>query len=127
MIPRTCERCEKYQYDDRQGEMGPPTMLENGEQMKRPEGAKPPCFQCPKVPPSAPERTRQYAIDPTEKSRRAIAHYQQCKALGRFPLDMIVERNAGLIAPIEEAARLAQAKDAAGLIAMLLASGGKRA
>lgn len=45
----------------------------------------------------------------------------------RFPLDVIVERNAGLIAPIEEAARVAQARDAAGVIALLLSSGGKRA
>lgn len=127
MIPRTCARCELFMYDDRPGEMGPPTMLESGKQMPRPVGCPTPCHQCPKVPSGAPERTRKYAIDPTEKSMEAIRHYQQCQAIRRVPLDAIVERNAGLILPIEQEAEVVRTQNAAGLIALLLSSGGKRA
>jgi hypothetical protein len=126
MMVRTCEKCEAFMYDDRAGEMGPPTYLEDGTHMPRPVGCGTPCFQCPKVPKSAPKRDRENAIEPTDKSRAALYHYQECRAVGRFPLDVIVQRNAGLIAPIERQAEFANAKDAAGTIALLLASGGKR-
>lgn len=126
LITRTCTRCALYMYDDTPGEMGPPTMLESGEQMKRPEGCDPPCHQCPKVPADAPARTREHAIDPTDKSYEAVRFYQRCRAINRFPEDEIVERCAGMIEPIERAAEIMKTKDAAGAIALLLASGGRR-
>lgn len=94
-------------------------MLESGEQMRRPEGGKPPCHQCPKTPRDLP-RTRENAIEPTERSWDAIRHFQRCSTTGRFPDDEIVERNAGLIGPIEKDSESAKARDAAGLIALML-------
>lgn len=126
MVTRTCARCVLFMYDDTPGEMGPPTMLESGKQMARPEGCDPPCHQCPKVPYDAPARTREHAIDPPEASYEAVRFYQRCRAVGRFPEDEIVERNAGLIEPIERHAEIVKTKDAAGAIALLLASGGRR-
>lgn len=44
--------------------------------------------------------------DPVELSPRnaqALDHYQRCKAVGRFPHDAIVERNAGIIRCLEDA------------------------
>lgn len=130
MIDRTCQKCQDYWYEDTPGHMGPLLRLDDGSPMRRPtDGGKPggtPCHQCPKVPRDAPERTREHAIEPTEKSMAALRHYERCAAVGRFPDDEIVERNAGLIAPIYRQAEVANARDAAGIIALLIASGGKR-
>lgn len=128
MIDRTCAKCERYWYQDGIGTMGPLMLLDGGDPMPRPKGGGTPCHQCPKVPTDAPARTREHAIEPTEKSLAALRHYERCAAVRRFPEgDEIVDRNAGLIAPIERAAEVAKQRDAASLIALLIASGGKRA
>ena len=119
---RTCDECERFQYDDRIDEMGPLIRLDDGRAMKRTEGIPTPCHQCPKVPTDAPARTREHAVEPTEQSWAAITHYQRCKAVNRFPDDNIVERNAVVIGQAERNADAAQQRDAAGLIAMLFAS-----
>lgn len=36
------------------------------------------------------------------KNRRAYRHYRMCRAVGRFPPDAVVERNAALIRGVEE-------------------------
>lgn len=113
-------------YEDQLNRMGPAVMLDDGRHMPRPEGCPTPCHQCPKVPRSAPERTRAHAIDPTERSLRALEHYERCKAVGRFPLDVIVERNAGLISAIERDCERSESYDAAGNLALLLIAAGKR-
>lgn len=41
-------------------------------------------------------------------NQQAYQHYLQCKAVGRFPEDAIVERNAGLIRQAEEIAERAR-------------------
>lgn len=130
MIERTCARCEAYFYEDGLNKMGPLMLLDDGSPMPRPrDGDRPgetPCHQCPKVPRDAPSRTREFAVDPSEKSLAALRHYQRCKTTGVWPADEIVFRNAELIGPVEKVGDIASAGDAAGVIALLLASGGKR-
>lgn len=122
MCDRSCANCERWQYADTPGEMGPLIRLDDGRPMPRPEGIPTPCHQCPKVPDSAPAKTREHAIEPTERSWTALAHYRRCKVVGRFPEDEIVERNAALLAQVERDADFARQRDAAGLIAVLFAS-----
>lgn len=130
MIDRTCAKCQAYFYEDTAGVMGPLLRLDDGRPMPRPtDDGKPgdtPCYQCPKVPKDAPARTREHAIEPTERSLDALRHYERCIAIGNFPDDEIVQRNAELIGPIYRTAEIASARDAAGVIALLIASGGKR-
>ena len=62
--------------------------------MKRPKGTFPPCGYGPeKCPKGSPTAGREL----TEKNWQAWTHYQQCAAVGRFPDDEIVSRNAGVI------------------------------
>lgn len=59
----------------------------------------PPCrvkeIGCPK---GTPEKNRELS----PKNRQAYEHYLQCKAVGKFPEDAIVYRNAGIIRRIED-------------------------
>lgn len=70
-----------------------------GKPMPRPRGTLAPCRQrangCPK---GTPEASR--ALD--ERNLRAWTHYQQCRAVGQFPEDGIVARNAAIIRRAEE-------------------------
>jgi hypothetical protein len=126
IIDRTCEKCEKYQYHDTIEKMGELIVLESGEPMKRPVGCQAPCYMCPKIPKSVKEKTRASAIEPTERSLTAIEHYQQCEAVRRFPEDEIVERNAGIISDAVKRADVANSREDATMLALMLLSGAKR-
>ena len=105
--------------------------LFDGTKMKRPKGRPgqtiTPCHQCPKIPDDVmgDNRTRKEAIEPTERSRRAIWHYRRCKAVNRFPFDPIVERNAAIIASVEQATEEQSRFERLGVIGELLMSAGK--
>lgn len=73
--------------------------------MRRPLKTVPPCSFCPKQPPTVSERDRTplTAEDLSEKNWQAYQHYQECKAVGEFPDDDIVRRNAAIIARAEKA------------------------
>ncbi len=60
-----------------------------------------PCWKCPKIPDEAP-KSPAFAVEPTERSRQIIAHYHRCRAVGRFPADPLVERNAAVIREYED-------------------------
>lgn len=61
---------------------------------------------CPKQPPDVPEPERSWAtaVELTEQNWRAWAHYRECVAVGSFPDDPIVRRNAAVIRAAEDAA-----------------------
>jgi hypothetical protein len=66
-------------------------------------GQTPPCHDCPKIPPDAvpcPAVGRQAEL--SEQNRRAYQHYQECRAVRKFPKDSRVKRNAGIILMIRE-------------------------
>ena len=94
---RDCAHCLVFQYDEDDGKV-----LKNkfGELFKRPPGNLPPCkirgIGCDK---GTPEEQRQLS----DKNRMAYWHYLQCRAVGRFPDDPIVERNAAIIRQVLDA------------------------
>jgi hypothetical protein len=95
---RTCDDCERYVY------------LEDGQLMRRPartglpvlrpRGQLTPCPSCPKIHRDAPARTRVHADEMTPRNRQAFWHYRQCKAVGIFPDDPVVRRNAAVVAEV---------------------------
>lgn len=110
-------------YQDTDKELsGKINYLAGGDPQEREPGSGTPCHICPKVPEGrrTADSTYRDAIEPTERSRAILTHYYRCKAVGRFPLDMIVEEHAGQIAEIEAAVANARAQHSAGLLGMLL-------
>lgn len=94
----TCGECQKWVYDPtkgwKQSERG-------GKPVRRESGSPTPCGLCPKIPRG--ERPHPaHAVELSDDNYRAWLHYQRCKAVGRFPADAMVERNAGIIRTIEE-------------------------
>lgn len=56
-----------------------------------------PCQECPKIPVGAPQKTREHAIELSDKNYQAWQHYLECRAVGKFPDDPIVRRNARVL------------------------------
>lgn len=69
------------------------------EKVPNPTGATP-CATCPKIPPEAPQRNAAYALEMSERNWLAWRHNRECAAVGRFPDDPIVRRNAAAIAEV---------------------------
>lgn len=96
---RDCEDCKAWMYDEETGERA----LRHGRPIKR--AGKPPCgfptgpdtTRCPKGTPEA-------GIELSERNWLAWQHYQECAAVGQFPDDPIVKRNAAIISRVEKAA-----------------------
>lgn len=107
---RSCSDCQTYLYNDRgPGLMGDvnerggvktprPRNPKTGEFFK---GGAPPCHWCPKVPLGDPPRPES-AQELTEENFQALMHYRECRAVGDFPGDAIVRRNAALIRMVED-------------------------
>lgn len=75
-----------------------------GERVRRTRRHPPPCFKCPKITAWAKgeeANLRQYsfldAVEPSERSLLTYQHYLECRAVGHFPDDPIVRRNARII------------------------------
>lgn len=68
----------------------------------RPPGSPTPCWKCPKVPPGEPA-CPESAVEMTDQNWRAFRHYEECRAVGAFPDDPIVRRNAALIRRVYDA------------------------
>lgn len=64
--------------------------------MPRVPGQPTPCYRCPKIPAGVKPVPWQ-AVEWSEKNWHAYRFHQRCKAVGRFPADAIVVKNAGLI------------------------------
>lgn len=103
---RSCDDCEKYEYD------------EDGDQVKEWDGKielpvlrlphnPPVCWACDKVPDKVRQLkqrhvTRADAINLTERNKLVYLHYRECRAVGVFPDDPIVRRHAGIIRDIQD-------------------------
>jgi hypothetical protein len=118
---RSCDECETWQYKDDYNHKEDkikfsydivrlcdihktkvrrplPVRLPNGEWV-----VSTPCHKCPKIAEEGRghRSTRREAIEPTPWSWGVLRHYWRCRAVGRFPLDDLVEHHAGIIDNVE--------------------------
>ncbi|AWM35908.1 hypothetical protein GobsT_63590 [Gemmata obscuriglobus] len=104
---RSCDDCARHLYHDRgPGQFGH-RVERGGRPVARPRGVKPPCQWCPKVAPGD-EPVPASAQDLSEKNRAAYLHFLECDAVGAFPPDPIVRRNAAIIRGARAAAERAE-------------------
>lgn len=105
---RSCRECQDWLYTDKPGEFASKPFEHGGRKIPRPKGTKTPCYMCPKQPPDVPEGERcpETAIELSERNWRAWSHYRECRAVGHFPDDPIVRRNASIIRSAEELVEL---------------------
>lgn len=98
----SCADCQQWVYDPDTWQVSryPP---KTGLPLARPPHTPLPCWKCPKIPHGS-DPCPANAVELSPKNALAYEHYLQCKAVGRFPRDGIVERNAGLIRWAEEQA-----------------------
>jgi hypothetical protein len=113
LAARDCQHCLAYLYDETTGRV---MLNADGTPKKRPRGVLAPCRFKEKLvaqnyPPDSPtmkkagcpKGTPEDSRELSPENRLAYEHYVQCKAVGRFPDDEIVERNAGIIRSVEDA------------------------
>lgn len=120
---RDCRDCLLHTYDEKTGKRAewPPG---SGRPVKRPPKCPAPCRTragCPKGAPAGETGSKELSV----KNLIAYRHHRTCRAVGRFPADATVERNAMLIEAAEESARQASLGGLAPLLALL--KGGGRA
>jgi hypothetical protein len=123
---RGCEECLKYAYEAGGKLLRRPANDPNGAPRLRPLKQLPPCESCAKIPAGAVPHWSN-AVHPSEASRRAIAHYRECRAVGWQCADAgdgLVREHAAIFRAFEDAA--AQANDAVRTQLMLRLGGEAR-
>lgn len=100
---RSCGDCQKYLYYDRGSDDFGARVERGGLPVLRPKGVKTPCSWCPKIPPGE-QPIPANAVELSDKNVLALIHYRECRAVGEFPNDAIVRRNAALIRGAEDVA-----------------------
>lgn len=114
---RDCTDCEMHVYDEKTGER---LKLANGQPMARPRGTCAPCrFRDNGCPKGTPEMSKGLS----DRNWKAWQHYRECRAVGQFPDDAIVRRNAAIIRAATEAAEETLRRRDLGPLAALLAGG----
>lgn len=113
MAALSCDDCcrwlvnEDWTFATRNGSEGPVRQSRLPLPAALGGGVVTPCGRCPKIPREVgvagrhPASGRRYG--PSERSLRVIRHYLQCRAVGRFPEDSLVRRNAWLLSEVERA------------------------
>lgn len=95
LAARSCHDCQQYVYDHAASVR---LSDADGQPIPRPSGTFAPCrygpSRCAKGSPDA-------GRDLSAKNRRAWLHYRECRAVGAFPDDPLVRRNAALIEQLE--------------------------
>lgn len=97
---RDCEHCRNWLYNEH-GENAGQIAEWRGEPYRRPPGVPVPCKTsrgCPKVSPDA-------GVGLSPQNLRAYLFDRGCRAVGRWPDDPIVRRNARIIQDAEAEAR----------------------
>lgn len=117
---RSCEHCQIYMYHHESGRL---VLNSDGTPRQRPRNSKPPCVAtegrpdevrarvCPKISPTA-------GVELNVRNVEAVNHYLECRAVGVFPDDPIVRRNAAIIRNVmDEHDRTQLVRDIATLMA----------
>jgi hypothetical protein len=107
----SCEDCKRWMYDLKTGRRDE----RDGRPIPRPANVGTPCRNCPKIPQGAPPKPES-ATELTPENLVCVMHYGECKAVGRWPDDGRVARNADLLSGVEKAVERAQAAGVAGVL-----------
>lgn len=95
---RECKHCQDFLYDEETGKLQLNKKFNPPQPIARPLTVLPPCRTSTGCPKGTPENN----CELTEKNWLAYVHYLQCKAVGDFPKDAIVYRNAVIIRSVED-------------------------
>jgi hypothetical protein len=91
---RDCESCKKWLYDEKTG------MIHTRNGVNSPRGNVPtPCDE-PKLGCHKGHYDKQMVL--SDRNQMAYQHFKECKAVGQFPDDSVVRRNASIISALEE-------------------------
>ena len=111
---RSCTDCQMHVYDEKTGER---KTDRSGNPVPRPKGTVAPCrvsaSACAK---GTPEQSKGIS----DRNWKAWQHYQECRAVGMFPDDPIVRRNAAIIRAATDAAERQQQAQSLGPLAALI-------
>ncbi len=119
---RSCGDCRTHLYDDTPQRMGLP-VIRGGRHVERAKGQPTPCRWCPKIA-MGDDPKPENATELSERNGRALVHYLECRAVGRFPGDAWVRRNAAVIrAVMDEAADLRQTETMLNAIGAMFVKG----
>lgn len=93
-----CETCKKFHYDEKWDPVMIPADPSGRTKKHMPRGPRDPlaCSICPKIPLGAVPVPKN-AVELSPKNYRAWRHYLECRAVGKFPDDPIVRRNASIL------------------------------
>lgn len=92
---RSCDFCLKFCFDEDTGLV----MLGRDKQpLPRHFGCPPAC----KTQKGCPKGTPEKPLTLLPENQRAYEHYQECRAVGQFPDDPTVRRNAAIIRRVED-------------------------
>lgn len=98
---RSCIACRKYVFNEETGNV---ERDRNGNPEERPAGIKLLCeLPGPFEGTCCPKGTPKSNIALSDQNWLAYQHYQECRAVGQFPDDPVVRRNASIIRQIEDA------------------------
>ncbi len=93
---RDCSHCLLYLYDEESGQVE--LKRDRSGPRERDKSCQPPCQTSLGCKKGTPEQSKSLS----EKNWLAYQHYQECRAVGQFPDDATVRRNAGLIRMVED-------------------------
>lgn len=104
LASRSCSDCRRWVYADRPGDFADAPADRGGAKVPRLPTQRPPCSYCPKQPADVPDRLRtpDTAVELSGKNWQAYHFHSECAAVGQFPDDAIVRRNAAVIGRIEK-------------------------
>jgi hypothetical protein len=93
---RDCGHCLKYLYDEDTGKVE--QKRDGSGPRERDKSCPPPCQTRDGCKKGTPEKPKSL----TPQNWQAYEHYQECKAVGSFPADAVVKRNAAIIRSVED-------------------------
>lgn len=84
---RSCEECKLFVFDETGKKM-----MRGGKPVKRPQGAVPPCRQCPK---ESPEKAHEHELSP--RNQQVVAYYLKHRAAGGLPMDELTQSRLAIV------------------------------
>jgi hypothetical protein len=101
----SCEDCIRFLYGrDGTCRTKPENSPDPGHRVRRTPGTPLPCYTCPKIPAARPPVPAS-AVELDERGRRALQHYQRCRAVNwNVPdaSDPLVQQHAAIIRAVED-------------------------